>query len=87
MPWNVLFSVYPVLLFTGHVVNKFTKHEDEEVRINATSLVRKWKEHYEKKLDRPMIEVKADIKTEKLRKTGRKMLAAQLKLNVGQLSG
>ena len=28
-----LFSVYPVLLFTGHVVNKLTKHEDEEVRI------------------------------------------------------
>lgn len=70
--------------FVGHTINKLTKHSDEVVRSTATEVVKQWKTHFEQKLDKPKIEVKCDIKTEKLRKTGRKMLAAELKLNVSQ---
>ena len=63
-------------------MNRLTKHADREVADKAQELVNKWKEHFQQKLDRPMIEVKCDKKTEELRKSARKMIGAALKLPV-----
>ena len=63
-------------------MNKLTKHSDPQVQNLASKLVKEWKTHFEEKLDRPMIEVRCDKQTEKLRKTGCKLLAGALSLNV-----
>ena len=82
----MIYSTVKIFMdIVGHAINKLTKHSDGEVRATASRVVAEWSEHYEQKLDRPMIEVKSDMKTEKLRKTGRKLLAAQLKLSVSLL--
>lgn len=68
--------------FSGHTVNRLTKHSEAEVVECAQNLVKKWKDHFQQKLDRPMIEVKCDKKTEELRRSGRKMIASTLELPV-----
>ena len=65
-------------------MNRLTKHTDSEVAEAARQLVDKWTKHFQQKLDRPMIEVKCDKKTEELRKNARKMIGAALKLPVSQ---
>jgi hypothetical protein len=66
-------------------VNRLTKHADKEVAAAAGQLVNKWKTHFQEKLDRPMIEVKCDKKTEELRKNARKMITAALQLPVSKI--
>ncbi|CAH1796628.1 unnamed protein product [Owenia fusiformis] len=62
----------------GHTLKKVSKHSNNEVSRQATALINKWKAHFESKLDRPQIEVKQDKKTEKLRKSGRNLIADAL---------
>ena len=66
-------------------MNRLSKHEDKAVSVAARDLVKKWKEHFEQKRDRPMIEVRCDKKTEELRKSARKMIGASLKLAVNYI--
>ena len=49
----------------------------------AAALVKDWKKHFKAKLDRPMIEVRCDRKTEQLREAGRKLLTKSFKGEVG----
>ena len=70
------------VVIAGHTINKLTKHNDKDVRELAAKLVKEWKDHFTEKMDRPMIEVKSCQKTEKIRKTGRKLLAGALEVPV-----
>ena len=67
---------------TGHTINKLTKHEDSEVSTLASDIVKEWKRVYEEKMDRPMIEVKSDHQTQKIRDSGRRLLSEALKTTV-----
>ena len=66
----------------GHTVNKLTKHEDLDVSTLAANIVKEWKRVYEEKMDRPMIEVKSDHKTQKIRDSGRRLLTEAVKASV-----
>lgn len=65
----------------GHTVRKLTKHKDRDVAEFSTKIVKKWLSHYEAKLSRPLIDVKCDNETEKVRSAGRKHLAKALQLS------
>ena len=71
-------------MLAGHTVNRLTKHKDAEVCHLAGEIVKQWKTHFQSKADRPLIEVKCDAKTEKVRAAGRKHLAAALSLPVSR---
>ena len=65
-------------------MNKLTIHKDGEVSRLATEIVNDWKAHHISKRNRPMIEVRCDHKTEKLREAGRKLLSGALDGQVGR---
>ena len=67
-------------------MNRLTKHTDGEIAGKARSLIKKWKEYFEAKLDRPLLEVRSDHKTEELRSVARKHLAASLQCQVSVIS-
>jgi len=58
-----------------------TKHKDRDVAELSKKIVKKWLTHYEAKLKRPLIDVKCDNVTEKVRSAGRKHLAKALQLS------
>ncbi|XP_066297857.1 transcription elongation factor A N-terminal and central domain-containing protein 2-like [Branchiostoma lanceolatum] len=76
-----------VLLSTkiGHAVNKLKRHEDKEVASLARSIVYKWKHFIQDQDNKPVLEVRCDLKTEKTRTSGRRMLAESLGLEEGHL--
>ena len=65
-------------MIEGHTVNKMTKHKDKEVSKLSADLVVKWKTFFEEKQDKPMIEVRCDLKTEKFRTSAKSLLAQSL---------
>ena len=68
--------------FSGRVVNKLQHHEDEDIKKAAKKVYVKWKTHFVEHLERPMMEVQCDLKTEKLRASGRKLLTEALSVEV-----
>ena len=68
--------------FSGRVVNKMRNHEDEDIKKAAKKVYVKWKTHFVEHLERPMMEVQCDLKTEKLRTSGRKLLTDALSVEV-----
>ncbi|KAL5016795.1 hypothetical protein ScPMuIL_006384 [Solemya velum] len=66
----------------GKVVNKLRKHEVKQVAKAAETVYRMWRDHIEDFHNRPLIEVRCDDKTEKMRSSGKSFLAAALELEV-----
>ncbi|XP_076079181.1 transcription elongation factor A N-terminal and central domain-containing protein 2-like [Mytilus galloprovincialis] len=64
----------------GKLVNKLRKHEDSDIRKAARRVYVKWKEHFVSHAERPVIEVMCDTKTDKMRTSGKKLLAGSLEL-------
>ncbi|XP_050402828.1 transcription elongation factor A N-terminal and central domain-containing protein 2 [Patella vulgata] len=73
-----------VLLSTkiGKVINKLRKNEDLDIAEAATIVYKEWRSHLENNLSKPLIEVKCDPKSEKMRNSGRKFLTDALKTEV-----
>ncbi|XP_070564190.1 transcription elongation factor A N-terminal and central domain-containing protein 2-like [Ptychodera flava] len=69
-----------VLLSTkiGHTLSSVRKHSDPEVASLARKIRRDWIKFVQEKSNRPVIEVRADAKTERQRSSGRKLLAGAL---------
>ncbi|ELU07490.1 hypothetical protein CAPTEDRAFT_4346 [Capitella teleta] len=65
----------------GHTIKRLTKHDDEAVATLAAEIVKEWKQHFQEKLNRPLIEVRCDKKTEELRSTARRHLRKALDSN------
>ena len=63
-------------------MNKLRNHENEEVQRAAKKVYIKWKTHFVDHSERPQIEVKCDLKTEKMRDSAKKMLADALSKEV-----
>lgn len=78
---------YYITMLSGHAVNKLTKHKDKDVSSLATQIVKSWKRHFKEKLDRPMIEVKSDRKTEGIRQSARNLLASALQVSSVSMPG
>ncbi|XP_060590772.1 transcription elongation factor A N-terminal and central domain-containing protein 2-like [Ruditapes philippinarum] len=62
----------------GNVIKKLQNNEDEDIRKAAKKVYVKWRTHFVEHMERPMIEVKCDLKTEKLRASGTKLLTEAL---------
>jgi len=65
----------------GITLNKLRKHQDADVAKMAQEIRAEWKLYFKEKLEKPMIEVKSDEKTEKTRRNAKQMLAQSLKLD------
>lgn len=61
-------------MILGLTLKKLRKHENSQVAECATKLYKKWRQHFKEQRDRPQIEVRFDNETNKLRKSGRKLL-------------
>lgn len=70
------------LFYAGKIVNKLRENEDKEIRKAARKVYVKWKTHFKEHAEKPLIEVKCDLKTEKMRTSGRKFLCDALSLEV-----
>ena len=66
----------------GITLNNLRKHKDPEIAKMAQEIRAEWKLYFKEKLERPMIEVKSDEKTERTRKNAKQMLAQSAKLDV-----
>jgi hypothetical protein len=66
----------------GNVIKKLQNNEDEDIRKAAKKVYVKWRTHFVEHMERPMIEVKCDLKTEKLRASGTKLLTEALCVQV-----
>lgn len=66
----------------GRVINKLRNSEDDDIRKAARAVYVKWKSHFVEHMERPMIEVQCDLKTEKTRTSGRKLLAEALSVEL-----
>ncbi|KAL3869422.1 hypothetical protein ACJMK2_042106 [Sinanodonta woodiana] len=64
----------------GRTVNKLCKNEDQEISQAAKRVYIKWRSHFEDHFSRPLIEVRCDLKTERLRTSGRKLLTDALQV-------
>ncbi|XP_013415235.1 transcription elongation factor A N-terminal and central domain-containing protein 2 isoform X2 [Lingula anatina] len=62
----------------GHTINKMRKHEDKDIALAAKKVYFKWKTFFKEKRDKPKIEVRSDLKTEKMREAGRKFIKEAL---------
>ncbi|MPC49598.1 Transcription elongation factor A N-terminal and central domain-containing protein 2 [Portunus trituberculatus] len=74
-------SLYPlVALFAtlGKTVHKLCRAEEAEVAAAAQQVYTAWKNHILSKVNRPYIEVKCDLKTQKLRSSAKQMLLEAL---------
>ncbi|KAH3749058.1 transcription elongation factor A N-terminal and central domain-containing protein 2-like [Dreissena polymorpha] len=67
----------------GKVINKLRKSEDADIRRAAKKVYVKWKTHFVDHIERPMIEVKCDLKTETTRTKARNLLCNALKVENG----
>ena len=65
----------------GLTLNNLRKHRDADVAKLAKEVRAEWKLYFKEKLERPLIEVKSDEKTEKTRRNAQQMLAQSLKLS------
>ncbi|KAH3708283.1 hypothetical protein DPMN_067730 [Dreissena polymorpha] len=72
-------------LFTGQVISKLRKSEDADIRRAAKKVYVKWKTHFVEHMERPMIEVKCDLKTETTRTKARNLLCNALKVEVKEI--
>lgn len=58
------------------MINKLrASHDDEDIKRAAKKVYVKWKTHFVELAERPMIEVKCDLKTEKTRTNARNLLS------------
>ncbi|XP_052814436.1 transcription elongation factor A N-terminal and central domain-containing protein 2-like [Mya arenaria] len=64
----------------GNLIKKLAKSEDEDIRKAAKKVYIGWKTHFLEHMERPQIEVKCDLKTEKVRTSGKHLLAGALQL-------
>lgn len=64
--------------FSGRVISKLKDNDDDDIKKAARKVYVKWRSHFVDHMERPMIEVKCDLKTEKLRTSGRKLLTEAL---------
>ena len=80
--FTVLVYFYTIFFFPGRVINKLKNHEDEDIQKAAKKVYIKWRTHFVEHMERPMMEVQCDAKTEKLRSSGRNLLADSLSLSV-----
>lgn len=72
---TVLLQNYKPFL-AGRTINKLrANHDDEDIKRAARKVYVKWKTHFVEIAERPMIEVKCDLKTEKTRTNARKLLS------------
>ncbi|XP_023220438.1 transcription elongation factor A N-terminal and central domain-containing protein 2-like [Centruroides sculpturatus] len=62
----------------GHLVHKLCKHTNSEVSEKAKHLYEDWKTHILSKMNKPSIEVRSDIQTEKFREVAKRLLAESL---------
>ncbi|KAL4217166.1 Transcription elongation factor A N-terminal and central domain-containing protein 2 [Mactra antiquata] len=69
----------------GKVIKKLTKDEDSDIKKAANLVYTKWKSHFIQFVNNEMIEVKYDLKSEKLRKSGRSLLAGALDVEESDL--
>ena len=69
-------------VFLGRVINKLRNNEDEDIKKAAKTVYVKWRNHFVEHMERPMMEVKCDLKTEKTRTSGRNLLAGALSMEV-----
>lgn len=60
------------------MISKLKDSDDDDIKKAARKVYVKWKSHFVDHMERPMIEVKCDLKTEKLRTSGRKLLTEAL---------
>ncbi|KAK8734269.1 hypothetical protein OTU49_006099 [Cherax quadricarinatus] len=67
----------------GKTVHRLCKSKDTDVAEAAKEVYSLWKEHILSKVNRSLIEVKCDPKTESFRKTARRMLLDSLKKTEG----
>ena len=67
------------------MIKKLSSCDDVEVRKAAKQVYVLWKNHFVEHHERPQIEVKCDLKTEKVRESGKRLLAEALQLEVCHL--
>ena len=74
------YSIFQSLdYFLGRLINKLrANQEDDDIKKAAKKVYVKWKTHFVEIAERPMIEVKCDLKTEKLRNNARSLLSKAL---------
>ncbi|XP_045595469.1 transcription elongation factor A N-terminal and central domain-containing protein 2 [Procambarus clarkii] len=68
----------------GKTVHKLCKSKDADVAEAAKEVYSLWKEHVLSKVNRPLIEVRCDAKTQSFRNTARRMLLDALKKSEGE---
>lgn len=73
------------LFLIGRVVSKLRNDEDDDIKKAAKQVYVKWRSYFVEHMERPMIEVKSDLKTERLRTSGRNLLAGALQVQVCML--
>lgn len=66
----------------GKTVHKLCRDEDAEVAAAAQQVYTAWKTHILSKVNRPYIEVKCDLKTQKLRSSAKQMLLEALQREI-----
>lgn len=66
----------------GKTVKKLTKHNDMQIADKAKLLIETWEKYVKTNVGRPVMDVRCDAKTEKLRSTGRKMVASALNMEI-----
>ena len=79
---NRVMDKWVFFVFVGRVINKLRKNEDEDIKKAAKTVYVKWRNHFVEHMERPMMEVKCDLKTEKTRTSGRNLLAGALSMEV-----
>lgn len=63
----------------GKTVHKLCKHENEDIAAEAKKVYKKWKANILSKINRPLIEVECDAKTQNFRRIARQMLLGSLR--------
>lgn len=66
----------------GKTVRKLTRHHDTQIADKAKLLTETWEKYIKGHTRRAVIDVRCDTKTEKLRSTGRKMVADALNMKI-----
>ena len=68
-----------VIILTGKTVHKLCKHKNEKIAAEAKEVYSQWKASILSKVNRPLIEVQCDKKTQNFRRIARQMLLGSLR--------